>query len=103
MWDEILNAIAATHISDILPGILSRISAFRLSSMASGVSSLLNLAQRNLTISVENVNAKGTIYSIWIILHKCEGCCEAHLARRIGGRADLVGVLVLNYSKPSGR
>ena len=33
--------------------------------------------------SVQNVNARGTIYSIWIILHKCEGCCEARLARRV--------------------
>ena len=30
---------------------------------------------------VENVNARGTIYSIWIMLRKCEGRCEARLVR----------------------
>jgi len=49
---------------------------------------------------VQNVNARGTIYSMWIILRKCEGGCEARLVR---SRADLVGVLVLNYSKTGGR
>jgi len=30
---------------------------------------------------VQNVNARGTIYSMWIILRKCEGGCEARLVR----------------------
>ena len=42
--------MAATHISDILPGISSRISASRFKSIASGVSSSLSLARRNLII-----------------------------------------------------
>jgi len=32
---------------------------------------------------VQNVNARGTMYSIWTILRKCEGCCEARLVRRV--------------------
>jgi len=32
---------------------------------------------------VQNVNARGTIYSMWIILCKCEGGCEARLVRSI--------------------
>jgi len=32
---------------------------------------------------VQNVNARGTIYSMWIILRKCEGGCEARLVRSI--------------------
>jgi len=51
-------------------------------------------------VGVQNVNARGTIYSMWIILRKCEGGCEAPLVR---SRPDLVGVLVLNYSKTGGR
>jgi len=47
--------------------------------------------------SVQNVNARGTIYSMWIILRKCEGGSKAHWVRSI--EADLVGVLVPNYSK----
>ena len=34
-------------------------------------------------IGVQNVNARGTIYSMWIILRKCEGGCEARLVRSI--------------------
>jgi len=30
------------------------------------------------TIIVQNVNAKVTIYSMWIILRKCEEGCVAH-------------------------
>ena len=52
---------------------------------------------------VQNVNTRGIIYSIWIILHKCERCCEARLDRKIGRRADLVGVQVLNYTKTGGQ
>jgi len=32
---------------------------------------------------VQNVNARGTIYSMWIILRKCEGSCEARWVRSI--------------------
>ena len=51
MWGEILGTIAATHISDIFSGILARMSASRLESMAYGVSSSLSLTRRNLMIS----------------------------------------------------
>ena len=33
--------------------------------------------------AVQNVNARGTIYSMWIILRKCEGGCEARFVRSI--------------------
>jgi len=32
---------------------------------------------------VQNVNARGTIYSMWIILRKCKGSCEARWVRSI--------------------
>jgi len=32
-------------------------------------------------LDVQNVNARGTIYSMWIILRKCEGGCDARLVR----------------------
>jgi len=32
-------------------------------------------------INVQNVNARGTIYSMWIILRNCEGSCEARVVR----------------------
>ena len=51
MRDWIFCIMAATYISDMLPGIFSRIAASRFSSMASGMSSSLNLARRNLIIS----------------------------------------------------
>jgi len=49
---------------------------------------------------VQNVNARGTIYSIWIILHKCKGELRGTLGEAY--RVDWVGVLVLNYSKTGG-
>ena len=48
----------------------------------------------------------GTIYSMWIILNRCEGCCWDTLKRGGVGnsiRADLVVVLVLILSKRGGR
>ena len=50
--------------------------------------------------TVQNLNARGTIYCIWIILRKCEG-----LLGMLGEeyRADLVGVLVHNYCRTAGR
>jgi len=34
-------------------------------------------------VTVQNVNARSTIYSMWIILRKCEGGCEARLVRSV--------------------
>ena len=51
MGNWILSTMAATYISEILPGIRYKISASRFEYMASGVSSLLGLEGRNLTIS----------------------------------------------------
>jgi len=42
----------------------------------------LNTSLKDPTV-VQNVNARGTIYSMWIILRKCEGGCEARLMRSI--------------------
>jgi len=39
------------------------------------------VAERTGVAFVQNVNARGTIYSMWIILRKCEGGCEARLVR----------------------
>jgi len=40
-----------------------------------------NVPSIRTVLSVQNVNARGTIYSMWIILRKCEGGCEARLVR----------------------
>jgi len=51
--------------------------------------------------SVQNVNARGRMYFMWIIVHKCEGGCKACLVRMV--EQILVRVLVGDYAKTGGR
>jgi len=45
------------------------------------IRAIRDLADQVADTVVQNMNARGTIYSIWIMLRKCEGGCEARLVR----------------------